>query len=308
MKRFIFRLISYFFLFSFLYLSLVCISIFSGFTFWGIFKDASFGNGFLYHRIKDVKNIKNPDILFIGSSHSYRGFDPRIFQKEGITSFNLGSSAQTPINTQVLLKQYLQKIQPKMVVYEIYPYTLEMSGIESGLDIIANNKIDTHSINMAIKLANTSIYNAFIIKVLKSILITKSDKENIIQKDNGDKYILNTGFVENNTQNSFFNNTKIKTYHPDAKQLKALRENIEYIKQHNIPTLLVQAPISNNLYHSYTNNQEIDSLLSTLNVRYKNYNGKVILNDTLDFFDDDHLNQKGVVQFNQKFIEDLKRP
>ena len=52
--------------------------------------------GHLYSRVKDAEKIKNPDILFIGSSHSYRGFDTRVFQKHGIKAFNLGSSSQTP--------------------------------------------------------------------------------------------------------------------------------------------------------------------------------------------------------------------
>lgn len=53
--------------------------------------------GHLFSRVRDAEKMKNPDILFLGSSHAYRGFDTRIFSKHGITSFNLGSSAQTPI-------------------------------------------------------------------------------------------------------------------------------------------------------------------------------------------------------------------
>ena len=98
--------------------------------------------GHLYSRVKDAEKIKNPDILFIGSSHSYRGFDTRVFQKHGIKAFNLGSSSQTPINSKVLLKQYLDKINPKMVVIEAYAGTISADGVESSLDLLSNNKID----------------------------------------------------------------------------------------------------------------------------------------------------------------------
>ena len=99
-------------------------------------KLASYGH--LYSRAREAENIKNPDILFLGSSHAYRGFDTRVFAKHGIKAFNLGSSSQSPINTQVFLKQYLDKIQPKFVVYEVYAGTLCTDGVESSLDMLIN--------------------------------------------------------------------------------------------------------------------------------------------------------------------------
>ena len=42
--------------------------------------------------IQDLANFTDVDILFLGSSHTYRGFDPRIFMKDNIKSFNLASS------------------------------------------------------------------------------------------------------------------------------------------------------------------------------------------------------------------------
>lgn len=89
--------------------------------------------GHLYSRTQDIKEVHNPDILFLGSSHSYRGFDPRIFKQYGITSFNLGSSSQSPSNTNVLLKQYIKQINPKLVVYDVYAGTLQNDGVESSL-------------------------------------------------------------------------------------------------------------------------------------------------------------------------------
>jgi len=77
------------------------------------------------------------DILFLGSSHSYRGFNPQYFS--GYKTFNLGSSAQTPIQTNLLLKRYLHQLNPKTIVYEVYPISLSIDGVESSSDIIAND-------------------------------------------------------------------------------------------------------------------------------------------------------------------------
>ena len=96
----------------------------------------------------DFLNKSGEDVLIVGSSHAYRGIDPRILERDGITAFNLGSSAQTPINTKVLLHQYLEQINPKLVVYEAYAGTLAIDGVESSLDILSNNKIDINNLRL----------------------------------------------------------------------------------------------------------------------------------------------------------------
>ena len=57
----------------------------------------------------EIDTIKNVDIIFLGSSHAYRAFDPDIFQNHGFSSFNLGSSSQSPLNSYFLMKKYIQK-------------------------------------------------------------------------------------------------------------------------------------------------------------------------------------------------------
>ena len=49
----------------------------------------------MYLRKIDADTTINIDVLVLGSSHAYRGFDPRIFKKAGIKLFNFGSSGQT---------------------------------------------------------------------------------------------------------------------------------------------------------------------------------------------------------------------
>ncbi|MDY3389578.1 hypothetical protein PG331_10045 [Riemerella anatipestifer] len=91
----------------------------------------------------------------------------------------------------------------------------------------------------------------------------------------------------------------------NPKQIEALKENLDYIKKRNIPYILVQAPITKKLYESKTNNKSVDSLLSTMGT-YKNFYGELPLNDTIDFYDSNHLNQEAVVKFNESFITYLK--
>ena len=90
-------------------------------------------------------------------------FDVRIFNSHGYNSFNLGSSAQTPIQSEQLLRKYLSKLKPKLLVFEINPSSLTSDGLESTIDIICNSHLDMNTIQMAfetksLKVINTLLY------------------------------------------------------------------------------------------------------------------------------------------------------
>jgi hypothetical protein len=260
--------------------------------------------GHLYSRLKNVKSIKNVDVLILGSSHAYRGFDTRIFNANGISSFNLGSSAQTPTQTKVLLKRYLSYVNPKLIIYEVYPETFSNDGVESSLDIIANDKNDLYSIDMAFKLNHIKCYNTLIYGITMDVLNLNSSYVEPIYR-NKDKYIPG-GFVERDI--SFYKHIK---YQPqkwkfNEAQYGIFSDIVSTIKKTKIPLILVYAPISPSLYHSYTNNNVFDSIMNTYS-DYYNFNDSIILNDSTDFYDSNHLNQIGVKLFNDKLIEVLKK-
>lgn len=259
--------------------------------------------GHMYSRTKEVKNITSPiDILFLGSSHAYRGFDPRNFSQ--YKTFNLGSSSQTPIQTKVLLDRYLDKLKPSLIVYEVYPGTIEGDGVESAIDIVSNDVNDFESIKMAFKLNSIKLYNTLLFAYFADFFGTFGKfNESIVKYD--DTYIEG-GYVEK----------KIKYFkrHRDLKRDKNWLLNnvcmddfsdiIKTIKSKNIKLMLVYAPISSQQYHSYKNNVYIDSVMNSYSVPYYNFNELVLLDDSLDFYDHSHLNQNGVNKFNNK-LNDL---
>jgi hypothetical protein len=261
--------------------------------------------GHLNSRLKEVKKIKNVDLLFLGSSHAYRGFDTRIFLKENFKSFNLGSSAQTPIQTEVLLNKYLELLNPKVVIYEVYPLTFSIDGVESSLDLIANDKIDLNTIQMAFKIKHLKTFNTLIYGYLRETFnLNKSFNE--AKKIKDDVYISG-GFVEKELK--FFK----KTIQPKSEivfsdnQIEAFEDVISILKKRKIKLILVFAPVSKSLYSSYTNVKVFDDKMKGY-AKYYNFNKLLNLNDTLHFYDSHHLNQDGVVLFNKKLIEtiDLK--
>ena len=255
---------------------------------WGEFAPTSFKKnlnykigayGHMFTRIQEIKQFKNIDVLFLGSSHSYRGFDTRIFENEGIHCFNLGSSSQTPIQTRLLIDRYLDELNPKVVVIEVSPLILAADGVESSLDIIANDKNDIESIKMCVKLNNIKSYNAFIYGVYRDIFNKNSFfKESKIKGK--DEYISG-GYVEKEV--GFYVQEEItqKPWTPYEYQLKELNEIALILKEKKIPLVLVQAPVTSNLYSS----SRVNVFDSTMNLygNYYNYNKLIELDDSYHF-------------------------
>ncbi len=260
-------------------------------------------SGHMYSRLSEVKTAKDVDILFLGSSLAYRGFDPRVFSSFGYNSFNLGSSGQTPLQTAILLKRYIESTNPKTVVFEVNPVVFDLDGVESSLDIIANDKNDFYSLEMAFKINHIKTYNTLLYGFCSDILgLNNSIKESSIKED--DKYISG-GFVEKEL--SFYSPKSFEKKKISIKdsQLESFQEIVELVESKNIKLILVYPPISSVEYNSYTNISFFDSLMSQ-HSQYYNFNELVSLNDSLHFYDSHHLNQNGVTIFNKKLVELLE--
>ena len=255
-------------------------------------------------RLKEAKKIKNIDILFIGSSHAYRGFDVRIFEKAGFSSFNLGTSSQTPLQTEILLKRYLKSINPKLIIYEVFPSTFCVDGIESSLDLISNDKNDKLSLGLAISQKHIAVFNTLIYGYY-SDFFNKNSKVTESKVKNNDTYISG-GYTEHKMQYGKKIKYELSKWKANPKQYEAFLRIIKFIDANGIRKILVQAPYPSSLYQSTTNNDFFDKQMKK-NGPYYNYNEKLMLNDSLHFYDSNHLNQKGVAIFNTELIKILPK-
>jgi hypothetical protein len=259
--------------------------------------------GHLYSRISEVKNQKDIDILFLGSSRTYRGFDTRIFSKFGFRTFNLGSSGQTPIQTNLLLNRYLEILNPKTVIMEVNPLTFSIDGVESSLDIIANDRNDLYSLGMVLKLNNIKTYNTYLVGLVIDLFnINKAFIE--LPLKGTDTYIPG-GFVEKEMDYNDVFSFPERLVTIDENQLEQFSKIISKLQNNNTTIILVYAPIPNTYYKSYSNIKYFDSLMVSYS-EYYNFNKTMTLNDSLHFYDQNHLNQNGVRLFNNKLIELLK--
>lgn len=257
-------------------------------------------SGHTFSRLQEVKNINGLDILFLGSSHAYRGFDTRLFGENNLKTFNLGTSAQTPVETRLLLKRYLDQLDPALIIYEVYPKTFSIDGAESALNIIADDKNDFNSINMALNINNVKVYNTLMYGFMSDWFNLNASFVEPAQIGK-DKYIPG-GYVEREQSYFKYVTHSQSQWKLNEKQFNSFEEILSMIKKRNIKLILVNSPITSSLYNSYTNNNSFDSIMNTYG-EYYNFNTILDLNDSLHFYNSHHLNQEGVKIFNSKLLE-----
>jgi hypothetical protein len=263
--------------------------------------------GYMYTRIKELKSIDSVDILIVGSSHAYRGFDPRVFAGKGIRIFDLGSSAQTPMQTEILVKKYISRVKPKLVIFEVFPGVFAIDGVESSVDLISNAGIDLSTVMMVCRVNNLITYNTLLFHGFKKLFFKNRFHEP--ECKNGECYIPG-GYVER-TQLVRFKGGKqgeLKNWSFRDDQIRAFGRTIEYLKKNHYRTILVQAPITYYFYHSYENNSAIDQFYRSYGLDYYNFNFSKIGSSSGLFYDQDHLNMEGVEQFNNMVLSVINGP
>jgi hypothetical protein len=298
MKRFIKSI----FLFGLIFIGIYCIGVFIHGTFMPKANPFKSSYGHLNARLQEVKNFKNVDILFGGASRSYRGFDTRIFQEHGYYTFNLGSSSQTPLQTNLLLKRYSEALGPKLVILEVNPGIFSSDGVESALDVINNDKVDVELIKMVLTINHFKTYRNLIYALERDLFKINLNYHQPIKQ--GEDTYISGGYVERERERKLFNASgniqKIK-WEPNKKQLAAFDEIISSLKEQNIDYILVSAPSAYVDYNSYINRSDFTALMEIYG-EYYDFNKIVDMDDSLHFYDASHLNQNGVDIFDEKLI------
>lgn len=275
-------------------------------------KSVKGGYGHSLLRFKEAKSYGKIDLLFIGSSHSYRSFDPSFFDKNNIKSFNLGSSRQTPINSYYLVKEYYNYLKPKKAIIEVFWGVFQNDGQESFIDIVSNSDISINHFLMLLKLPSLSSFNSFIYNSLQNII-----SENQIQKDiENDKYISG-GYVENSLEiNKSLNSLKkIKKSRLNKKQMNFQKKHltllITFLKQKKCEPILVLAPVPIEFKSSFQDYDvfinEITELSKKNKIKFLDFTNDLSKYDSeYDFYDINHLSNNGVKKFNTELITSFK--
>lgn len=256
---------------------------------------------FLYTKSREAETADKVDILFIGSSHAYRTFDPRVFDRYGITTFNLGSSNQSPIQSEVLLRTLTDSLMPRLVVFEVHPDIMSLDGVEAALYQVNNVKPTWHMLPMVMRTRNMKVWCTAVYAMLHNTFSKSLDKFH--EKNTADNCYAGRGYVERKVEHFSPSPIPADTITMRKEQLSALRRCTRFLSKKGIPCVLVQVPDTKVQTSAYTNLEEFRTTMS----QYGDFHfmQPASLNDSLHYYDLSHLNQDGVELYDMFIYDSL---
>ncbi|MBI6119756.1 hypothetical protein [Salegentibacter maritimus] len=255
------------------------------------------GNGLVQKKIEESDTLSDIDVLFLGSSHAYNTFDPLIFETENITSYNWGTSQQTHPQTQMVLKEYLLKLKPKLVVYEVFPEMFAMSGRASTADFLNASKPFEVGLSEIFEYENSIVLlNTYLVKYARKFLDIEDKKQNFSSSSRYYRGYLERPYLATSIRDDI----QIR-WVPRENQLTAFEENLKFLKENKIPYILVIAPYA----FSYKNTFDVEEYLERQGELY-DYNKLIKFDTSKDFNDVHHINHYGATKVNLHLKQILK--
>ena len=260
------------------------------------------GSAHSFNRFREAKEFTDIDVLFLGSSLAYRGFDVRVFEKYGLKSFVLGAGGIPPNQVQFLLDRYLRSLNPKVIVYGISPERFLSDGVGTAIDIMSNDRIDNLSIKMAMKLNHIKVYNTLIYGSIRQFFKMDSNFSQPLQIDT--QIYISGGYVEINESRDVNGERKkpesAKEQRFRQDQIDAFSGIVSGFKYQGQKYILLRPPVTKDDFYRF-NNDEFDALMHKSG-HYYDFNE--ILNFTDDYFlDFMHLTQEGAEIFSRTVAE-----
>jgi hypothetical protein len=256
-------------------------------------------------RLREAGKTHDVDVLFIGSSHAYRTFDPRFYAEKGLSVFNLGSSNQTPLQTEMLLRTYLDNLNPRLVVMEVHPDVMCLDGVESSI-FLANHMGPSFEVaRMAFAVGNVKSVLSMVYSASHNSFSSELSHFEESTADTANIYISG-GYVER------VGGTYSPCPHPtstldfSARQMRSLRAIVRLLKRRGVPCLLVEVPDTKVLRESYENYDQFVTQMEMMgDFRPLRLDA---LDDSLHFYNDNHLNQAGVDLLEVYFYDSVLYP
>lgn len=259
-------------------------------------------------RFHEIEKYHDVDVVFIGSSHSYRSFDPRIFDSLGLQTFNMGSRNQNLVNSYYLLKDHLHKLNPRLLLIEVYWDILGGTGLESYFDLAENYPSNLTLVEMLWGLRDIRAADALLARWLEvNRPPYAATAVNLMPKD---RYV-GRGYVEKDP--SYDDSIRVSPYRDaiNRSQLRYLADMIKMAKDQGAKVALVVQPLPGKRLAALQNREEVTRRMQTFakshDVPYLDFNELMNLRDDSLFFDSNHLTQHGVELFDHELIRQLNK-
>ncbi len=277
---------------------------------------ASPGYGMTQRRFAEFESAAPTDVLVFGSSHAYRGFDPRVFAARGSSLFNLGSTGQTPMATRFLIEELEPRIRAKLAIVEVTPFQL-LSGAGSALtvrDLALNRPPSWRSLELA---AQTRDFDTT--RLVASYML--APRPALTEVPGGAPIDVATycwyvpgGYCEWRVTGDPGLEFSTFDFQPSPDALTQLGEVATLLTAQGIQVVFVIAPMPQGTLDVAVNYDSgkaaVGALAAELGLPFLDFTDPdrmrtLNLNHPEHFYDGDHLNQNGVTAFNEGLIAEL---
>jgi hypothetical protein len=264
------------------------------------------GYGYTLTRFREAEETHDIDVLFLGSSRCYYSFAPHVFDRLGLKTFNMGSPSQTPLNTRFLLDRYWDRLNPKLVVFEVNLHILEKDGIESFYDLMINTPASWDMARMGLATKHPHSITGMAVHTLASLT---APFESVRMQDRPMDAYLGKGAVAAKNFNEETFKEQPAPVHIPQRQLDYLADVIDFVRSHNAQIILAVAPIPKEWCPIITNYAEVMADLGSLaerhGARLYDFNAAMTLDTRTDFKDFHHLNANGSKIFSYDILDSL---
>ena len=291
---------------------------------------------YIYHMMNEMYDSEaNIDVLFLGSSHTYRCYDPKIADTMlGSKTFNAGSSGQGMNTSFYLLKEIDQYHDIKTVYLDTYCGVSQIHRNDAQVYKVSDfmrfgrNKIEMLYSNGGFETVFDGLVsfrrnsaNTNIVKNIQSKSLAVSDYstvtyDNEAYRGEGFVYSFETADAENDaTYSDYAGGKDFGAAQPVSDfYYESLIDIIEYCADHNIELVLVNQPMPKRTtdyiknYDNYV--QYMKGIAAQYNIQYWNFDlYKYDLELPMKYYKDGgHLNGEGAevyTRFFCSFVNDV---
>jgi len=262
---------------------------------------------------KDFAEDTRPlDAVVLGSSHGYRGYDPRIFEQAGYHVFNLGTNAQPASGSYNIAKYFLPAGKTKTVLFDVYISAKEGAASKEGNLALARSIPGLGAIvTAASNMGDIQGINIVLHRILADYLFHEAVSYDPKYFDTGASYAGN-GFAETKSGVSgvlpIDKAVKTTDIRIDASERKHFEQCIALLQTRGFKVVLINHPApSYNTGVSAEWLSTIQDVATAYHVPFLDYHAAPGFDDRIHFCDQNHLSQAGVEKFNALLIPALIR-
>ena len=258
-----------------------------------------FRGGYTYVTFRQFNPKEKYDIILLGSSHAYRGYDPAIFREHGYKMFNLGTNSQTNLVAYFIAKNYIKKENCNTVIIDIYDRVFMTSTLESISDIVQNINSNKTALEICLALKDIRTINMLTMRVFN----------NFHGVFNADTAGVDHGFIPYNTQLRLNGKQKDLDFETSEGTVEYFAKLIEYLHSEGINIIVAEHPVP--LIYTIPKEQhaemlnKINPILKKYDVPFYDHLYDSTMVDIQYYANENHLSISGIKKYNDILLNEL---